>query len=190
MSLVINNNPYTQPSFSMRNRFVRFVWNFVWLTMFRPSPRPLHAWRNALLRVFGAQLGRHVHIYPSVKIWAPWNLVVGNYVGIGDGTNLYCMGAIRIGDYATISQGSHLCAGSHDFNSPNFQLFTAPIVIGERVWLCADTFVGPGVSIAEGSVVGARSVVTKSIDAPWLVWAGSPVKQISKRDRSRVLGIQ
>lgn len=187
--MIINgNDPYTEPSFSLANRLGRALWQVVWLIFFRLSPRPFHVWRNILLRIFGAKIGRYVHVYPSVKIWAPWNLVIGDFVGIGDGANLYCMGKITVMDYATISQGAHLCAGSHDFNSPNFQLFTAPISIGKRVWLCADTFVAPGVTIAEGSVIGARGVVSKSILDSWKVWAGSPVRLVGERDRKRVLG--
>lgn len=182
-----DNDPFTGPSFSFGHRVRRQVWHIVWLLLFRFSPRPLHAWRNVLLRLFGASLGQHVHIYPSVRIWAPWNLTVGNFVGVGDGTNIYCMDRIEIGDYTVVSQGTHLCAGSHDFNSANFQLITAPIVIGSRVWLCADAFVGLGVSIAEGSVIGARGVVAKSITEPWCVWAGMPVKKIGIRDKAQVL---
>ena len=185
--IIQGNDPFTGPSFNLSHRIRRQLWSWVWLVFFRPSPRPFHAWRNFLLRMFGAKLGWHVHIYPSVKVWAPWNLTVGSYVGIGDGTNVYCMDQITIGDYAVISQGSHLCAGSHDFNSANFQLITAPITIGSRVWLCADSFVGPGVHIADGSVIGARAVVSKSITEPWCVWAGVPVKRVGSRDKEKVL---
>ena len=97
------------------------------------------------------------------------------------------MDKINIADFAVISQGAHLCTGSHNYNSNNFQLITLPISVGSRVWLCAESFVGPGVSIADGSVVAARGVVAKSINKPWLVWAGVPVKQIGVRDKQRVL---
>lgn len=186
--IIQGNDPYTGPSFSLGHRFRRQIWNWVWLVFFRPSPRPFHIWRNLLLRLFGANLGRHVHIHSSVKVWAPWNMTVGNYVGIGSGVNVYCMDHITVGDYSVISQGAHLCAGSHDFNSANFQLIAAPIFIGDRVWLCADAYVGPGVSIADGTVIGARGVVSKSIDEPWCVWVGVPVKRVGIRDRKKVMG--
>lgn len=97
------------------------------------------------------------------------------------------MDLVSIGNNVVISQGTHLCAGTHDFNSPNFQLITSPILIGDHVWLCTEGFVGPGVSIAEGTVIGARGVVTKSINVPWQIWAGVPVKKIGVRDKARVL---
>lgn len=180
-------DPYGGPSFSMGNRLLRAIWSIVYLLLFRISPRPFHAWRALLLRLFGAKIGRGCHVYSSVKVWAPWNLVLGDYVGIGDRAIVYCMDKVSVGDYTVISQGSHLCAGGHDFNTHSFKLITAPILIGSRVWLCADTFVGAGVSIAEGSVIGARSVVAKSIHEPWFVWAGVPAKKIGVRDKEKVL---
>ena len=140
-----------------------------------------------MLKLFGAKLGCHVHVYPSVKIWAPWNLLIGDYVGIGDGANIYCMDRIVIGNHTVISQGVHLCTGSHDFNAKNFQLITSPITIGSYVWLCTESFVAPGVSIASGSVIAARAVVSKSIISPWLVWAGVPIKIIGDRNKIEVI---
>ncbi|MET3106061.1 putative colanic acid biosynthesis acetyltransferase WcaF [Oxalobacteraceae bacterium GrIS 2.11] len=182
--------PYTGPSFSLQNRLGRLVWGVTCIFLFRLTPRVMHGWRCMILRLFGAQIGRHVHIHANVKIWAPWNLVVSDYVGIGDGVNLYCMDKIVIGEYAVISQGAHLCAGSHDFNQASFQLITAPIKIGARAWVCADAFVGMGVTIPEGVVLGARALAGKSIDETWTVWGGVPAKKIGTRDRQRVCGLE
>lgn len=181
--IVQGNDPRQEPSFTLSHRIARQLWNIAWLLLFRPSPRPLHRWRSFLLRSFGAKIGKNAHIYPAVKIWAPWNLEVGDFVGVGDGASLYCMDRIVIGSYAVISQGSHLCGGSHDYNSENFQLYAKPIVIGSHAWVCAEAFVALGVTVAEGVVVGARSVVTKDISTPWTVHAGHPARQIGIRQR-------
>ncbi len=175
------NDPYSGPSFSLSNRILRAVWGGIYLLFFRISPRPLHVWRILLLRLFGAKIGCGCHIYPSVKIWAPWNLVLGNYVGIADGVTLYSMDKISIGDFAVISQGAHLCGGTHDYNSSNFQLIAKPIVIGRHAWVCAEAFIHPGVVIADGIVIGARGVVTKSLPSPWVVFSGNPCQQVSIR---------
>jgi putative colanic acid biosynthesis acetyltransferase WcaF len=175
------NDPATQPSFSLGNRVARATWGAVWLLLFRTSPRPAHAWRRALLRLFGARLGAHVHVYPGARIWAPWQLEIGDRVGVGDGATLYNMGPLRIGHDAVVSQGAHLCGGTHDIHSRNFQLVARAIDIGPHAWVCADAFVGPGVRIAPGCVVGARSVVMKSIAEPWTVWAGHPAQRVSTR---------
>ncbi len=178
-----DNDPYTGPSFTLSNRLLRTLWGLVYILFFRFSPRPFHAWRILLLRLFGSQIGWGCHIYPSVKIWAPWNLKIGNHSGIGDGANIYCMDKIAIGNFVAISQGVVLCSGTHDYNSPNLQLVTKPISVGTHAWICADAFIHPGVVVVEGVVVGARSVVTKSLPIEWAVYTGNPCKQIALRKR-------
>lgn len=172
-----------QPSFSLGNRAARVAWRLTYLALFRPSPIPLHAWRSCLLRLFGAKIGSGVHIYPKVDVWAPWNLVVGDFAGVANGVSIYSMATISLGERCVISQGAHLCAGSHDYNDPTFQLFAKPIEVGRFSWICADAFVGPGVTIPEGAVVGARSVVARSLSTSWSVYAGMPARKIGPRQK-------
>ena len=174
-------DPYTKPSFSLGNRLRRLLWGVVHALLFRTSPRPLHAWRAALLRLFGAKLGTHVHVYPSVKVWAPWNVELGDRVGIAPDVELYSMAPIRVGSETTISQGTYVCAGTHDYTDPHFQLFAEPITIGSGVWVCAQAFVGPGVTIGDRAVVGARSVVTRDMPEG-MVCAGNPCRPIKPRE--------
>ncbi|MBC8094509.1 MAG: putative colanic acid biosynthesis acetyltransferase [Akkermansiaceae bacterium] len=171
---------FTGPSFSLSNRLARWVWGIAYQLLFRPSPRPLHAWRGFLLTLFGARLGKGCHIYPRAVIWAPWNLECGDQVGVADGAILYNQATISLGARAVISQGSHLCTGSHDYELRGFPLFAKPIRIGSEVWLAAECFVHPGVTIGDGAVVGARSVVTKNLPA-WMVCTGAPCKAIKPR---------
>jgi putative colanic acid biosynthesis acetyltransferase WcaF len=185
--LIQGNDSYRQPSFSARNRARRQLWNLTYLLVFRWSPRPSHRWRSSLLRLFGARVGRGCHVYPGVRVWAPWNLVLGDHVGVADGAILYNMDRMTIGDYAVISQGAHLCGGTHDYNSGDFQLIAKPIVIGARAWICAEAFVHPGVTVPEGAVVGARAVVTRSLHDAWTVYAGNPCRPIGRRQVDRYL---
>ncbi|WP_082428177.1 putative colanic acid biosynthesis acetyltransferase [Pseudomonas endophytica] len=185
--IIQNSDPYTGPSFSLKNRLLRLVWNFFYILFFRTSPRPLHKWRALLLKLFGAKIGQGVHIYPGAKIWAPWNLVAGDFIGIADGAIIYNMDIIQIGSYTVISQGAHLCGGSHNYNSPNFQLIAKPIILGEHVWICAEAFISLGVSIPDGVVIGARSLITKPVSESWVVYAGNPARQISRRNRTSTL---
>lgn len=166
----------------MGNRILRLLWMITAALLFRLSPTPLHFWRTFLLRCFGAKVGFGAHVYPAVKIWAPWNLEIGEETGIANGVTLYSQGKIRIGKRAVISQGSHLCAGTHDFEQPGFPLITKPITIGDHAWLAAEVFVHPGVSIGEGCVIGARSVVTKDLPE-WMVCSGFPAKVLRARER-------
>ena len=133
-----------------------------------------------MLRLFGAQIGRNVHIYPSTIISIPWNIQVGDYAAIGDRAILYALGRSRIGARATISQGAHLCAGTHDWRDSRMPLIKPPIEIGADAWVCADAFIGPDVSIGRGAIVGARAVVTKNV-APGTIVAGNPAREIGRR---------
>lgn len=176
-----NQDTHVGPSFSRRNRFARVLWNSVYLLLFRFSPRPFHGWRSFLLRCFGAQIGSGVHVYPGVKIWAPWNLTVGDESGIASGVTLYAQGKINIGRRVVISQGAHLVAGTHDYTDPGFPLVTQPITIKDQVWVAAEAFLHPGVTVEEGAVIGARSVVTKDMPA-WMVCAGHPCVPLKERN--------
>ncbi|MET4605083.1 putative colanic acid biosynthesis acetyltransferase WcaF [Bradyrhizobium sp. JR4.1] len=164
---------YKPSPYSRKNQIGRVLWGVTYALLFRPSPRPLHSWRRMLLRLFGAQLGRNAKVFSSAKIWAPWNLELGDYSTIAPEVDCYSAGKISIGSNTTVSQYSYLCAASHDHNKAKMPLYTAPITIGSQVWICADVFVGPGVSIGEGTVVGARSSVFRDLP-PWSICVGSP----------------
>lgn len=179
--IIQDNDPTREPSFTLRNRLYRLAWKFFWFIFVRFSPRPFHSWRAFCYRLFGASIGTETHIYPKVDVWAPWLLTVGDRVGIADGVTIYNMAQITIGSNCVISQGSHLCAGSHDINSKNFQLVASQITLDPFSWICAEAFIGPGVRIPKGCVIGARAVVMKSIHESWTVWAGNPAVLIKKR---------
>ena len=172
---------YCPSSHSFWNRMARAIWGGVWLCLFRLSPKALHGWRRFLLRLFGAKIGKRVHVYPLCKVWAPWNLEMGDYSSMADYVDCYCVDKIVVGCHSNISQYSFLCTASHDFTHPNMPLVTVPIVIEDGAWVCADTFVGPGVTIGQGVVVGARSSVFKDVE-PWTVVGGNPAKFIKKRE--------
>jgi|CXWL01.1.fsa_nt_gi putative colanic acid biosynthesis acetyltransferase WcaF len=168
------------------NKVRRIVWYGVWLLFYRPSPRPFHGWRRFLLRLLGARIGLGVHPYPSAKIWAPWNLEMGDHSCLGDNVDCYSVDTIKIGPHSTVSQYSFLCTASHDYTDPSMPLITSPIIIGEHAWIAADVFVGPGVTIGNGAVVGARSSVFRNIE-PWAVVAGNPARLIRKRESLNLL---
>jgi len=165
---------------SLKNRILRVLWSWVWLLLYRPSPTLCHGWRRMLLRLFGARIGKGVHVYPSSKIWAPWNLVMDNHSCLAESVDCYCVDKIHLGAHATVSQYSYLCSASHDYTRPTMPLTTAPILIGSGAWIAADAFIGPGVTIGEGAIVGVRSTVLKDVE-PWTVVAGIPARKIKDR---------
>ena len=162
--------------YPFRIQLMRLAWSFGRM-LFRMVPQPLHGPRRMLLRAFGAKLGRQVQVDHTATIYFPWNLEMGDCSAIGERAMIYSLGKIKIGEKTTISQGVHLCAGTHDYADPSLPLLTPPIVVEEQVWICADAFVGPSVTVGVGAVVGARSVVVKDVE-PWTVVAGNPARFI------------
>ena len=158
----------------------RVLWGFGRLG-FRLTPRPWFSLRRSILRSFGAEIGREVHIYNSALVYFPWNLRIGDWSSIGEGALVYNLGRVTIGQSVTISQRAHLCAGSHDYRRPDFPLMKLPITVHDGAWICADAFVGPGTVVGEGAVVGARAVVVKNVE-PWTVVAGNPARFLSRRE--------
>lgn len=166
----------------LRQKIARFFWGWVWLFLFRPTPRwTLFRWRNFLLRCFGARIGRGSKVRPSCKIWAPWNLEIGQFTALGDRVDCYNVAPLVCGSKVAVSQDAFLCTATHDISSSEFELVFKPITIGNRAWIAARAFVGPGVSVGEGAVVGACAVVAKDVD-PWTVVGGNPAVSIKKRD--------
>ncbi|HEY5653319.1 MAG TPA: hypothetical protein VIR63_02995 [Pontiella sp.] len=177
--LKIDQNRAVQ-KYSGQLQLLRIYWA-IGKIVFRIIPRPFYAPRRMVLRLFGAKVGRNVNISNTAAIYFPWNFEIGDWSALGERTTIYSLGKICIGSQVTISQGAHLCAGSHDYRDPVMPLLTPPISIESQAWVCADAFIGPGVTIGEGAVVGARSVVFKNVN-PWTVVAGNPAGCIKQRE--------
>ncbi len=162
--------------------WLRTLWVLVQATVFRWSPRPCHRFRALLLKGFGARIpaSGQVVIFPTARIMFPWRLELAPRSMIGPGVTIYNLADIRFEYGANVSQNCHLCAGTHDYLRWTMPLVTRPITIGRNAWLGADVFVGPGVTIGELAIIGARSVVVKDQPAR-MICAGHPCKPLKAR---------
>jgi putative colanic acid biosynthesis acetyltransferase WcaF len=165
--------------YGTRHQVLRILWSLA-QPAFRFSPRPFFAWRRMLLRVFGAQVGRSVNVYPSTVITMPWNVTIGDSSAVGEEALVYSLGPVSIGSRVTISQRAHICAGTHDHTRRSMPLLKTPIRIGDDAWICADAFVGPGVIVETGAVVGARAVAVRCVEA-WTIVVGNPARPVGPR---------
>jgi putative colanic acid biosynthesis acetyltransferase WcaF len=165
---------------SLRNKVGRVTWRVVYLVGFRLSPRLMYGWRRMLLRCFGARIGKNARVDPSVRIWAPWNLDLGEEASLGPAVDCYSVSPITVGAHATVSQEVFLCSASHDVADPHMRLTHSPIRVEHEAWVCARAYVGPGVTVGRGAVVAACSVVTRPV-APWTIVAGNPARSLGPR---------
>lgn len=150
--------------------------------VFRLVPRPFFELRSRILRIFGARIGRDVHIYPSAVIYLPWLLDIGDHSAIGEDALIYNLGQVSIGSRVTISHRAHVCAGTHDYTDASLPLIRANAWIEDEAWVCADAFVGPGVRVGAGGIVAARAVAVKDVEAGTIV-AGNPARFVKHRYR-------
>jgi putative colanic acid biosynthesis acetyltransferase WcaF len=156
------------------------LWWFVQAIAFPLTPQPLNFFRRAILRLFGAQIGKGVLIRPTARFTYPWKVSIGDYSWIGDDVVFYSLDQITIGQHCILSQKSYLCTGSHDFRDPAFGLKTAAIMIGNGAWVAADCFISPGVQIGANAVIGARSSVFTSMPSGQVCWGNPCLPQYSR----------
>lgn len=176
----MNNTPYVN-RLGRKHQIIRLLWGIVWAVGAKWLPRSVGSgWKRFLLRLFGAKIASTAIVYSSAKVYYPANLEMGEYACIASDVDCYNVAPIRLGKFSTVSQGAFLCTASHNITSPNHELITSPITIGDQAWVGAGAFVGMGVTVNNGAVVGARSAVFKDVE-PWTVVGGNPAKFIKNR---------
>lgn len=168
------------PTYPLTNRLYRGFWYLTWGLLASWTPPPFHPWRRFLLKLFGAKIAPTALVYGSARVWYPPNVEICHCAIVGGLANLYSVEKITIGDYAIVSQGANLCTAGHDIEDVDFQTVARPIVIGRRAWIATEAFIGPGVSVGEGAVLGARGCAFKDLD-PWTVYRGNPAEQLRPR---------
>jgi putative colanic acid biosynthesis acetyltransferase WcaF len=170
----------TPSGFRGRGTVVVQLWWVVQETLFRWSPQALFGWRSLLLRLFGAQIGKNVRLRPTVRVTYPWKLSSGDNVWIGDDCVLYNLAEIKIGSHVALAHRVYLCTGFHDYTRLDFAIQALPIQINDEVWLTNDVFIGPGVTVGLGAVVGARSTVLNDLPGGTVSY-GCPAKPVKSR---------
>ncbi len=166
-----------------RPKLVEAIWYLLKCVFFlSPLPWP-SSFKCALLRIFGAAIGRRVRIKPRVNIHFPWKLVVGDYSWIGEEVFILNFEPVTIGAHCCISQRAFLCTGNHDYRQADMPYRNHPITIGDGAWIGAQAFLAADVKIGVETVVAAGSVVTQSQPAQ-MVCGGNPCTPVRPRWRS------
>ena len=105
---------------SLVNRAARTGWVALWLMLGRSTPRFLHGWRRLLLRICWASVQLGARPYPSCRIWAPWNVTLGEHSCLSERVDCYSVDRIVLGAFAVVSQDAVLCTATHDYNVQDF----------------------------------------------------------------------
>lgn len=164
----------------LSNKLGRVAWGLVYWILFRPSPVPLHFWRRLLLRGFGGRIAGNAKVYPSARIWAPWNLTMERGSCLGPEVYCYSVGHVLLGVDTTVSFRTFLCTASHDIHDPARSLVVGPIRLERGAYVFADAFIGMNVTVGAGAVVAARAVVVRDVAAGDVV-AGNPCRVVGAR---------
>ena len=170
------------PTFPLSHRIFRALWSITWILLCSWTPPQLWRWRAFVLRRFGACIGAHCDIRGSARIWYPPNLEMADWSMLAGGVICYNPAKILIGRGTLVSQRAHLCSASHDFRQVDFPLTLQPINLGEQVWIAAEAFVGPGVSVGNGAVLGARAAAFNDLET-WHIYRGNPAQPIRTREK-------
>ena len=167
--------------FSKKIKVKKKLWEIIWNLTIRWLPKAgFNGWCRMIYRMFGAEIHKISAIHPSARIYMPWNLKMGPFSVIGSGAHILNAAPFAMGQNCVVSERAYICCASHNIYSNAHEQIHAPIVMGDRSWVAAEAFVGMGVTIGEGAVVGARAAVFKDVE-PWTVVGGNPAKFIKKR---------
>ena len=162
---------------SIPYRLHLLIWGITWSLLCRWTPKPLNPFRVVILRLFGAQISPGAFIHQRARIAHPWNLTMGVGACLGDRAHVYSLSPIEIQSGAVVAQEAYLCTASHDFTDPAYPLITSPIVVEPDAFIGARAFILPGVTVGRGAIVGACSVVTRTVP-PHQTVAGNPARPL------------
>lgn len=168
-------------NFRGANKFKVQLWGIVQTFVFSFTPQFMYGFRNFLLRLFGAKIGKNVLIRPSVIITYPWKLSIGDNTWIGENCYIYNLAQITIGSNVSISHRSFFNTGGHDYTKTSFDIFAKPITIEDQCWITSEVYISPGVTIGKGAIVGVRSSVFHDLPSG-MVCYGNPAKANKKRE--------
>ncbi len=156
------------------------LWHIVKCLVFlSPLPWPSRM-KCALLRCFGAKIGKGVYLKPRVNIHLPWKLAIGDYTWIGEEVFILNFEPVSIGKHCCISQRAFLCTGNHNYFKVDMSYRNRAITVSDGAWVGAQVFVGPGVLVGTDSVLAAGSVACKPVPEG-MVCAGNPCQPIRPR---------
>lgn len=173
-----NNDWYKKQIGASKGKQV--LWYFVNGLFFINPLNPSSGIKKALLRLFGAKIGRGVLLKPGINIKYPWKLSIGDFSWIGEKVWIDNLADVRIGKNVCLSQGAMLLTGNHDYSSTVFDLIVKEIVLEDGVWIGARSIVAPGAICRSHAVLAAGSIATGALEA-YKIYQGNPAVVVRER---------
>jgi putative colanic acid biosynthesis acetyltransferase WcaF len=170
------NNSWYKPG---KGALVRMLW-YCANNLLLKSGMPGSGWRRALLKLFGATVGKSVVLKPHINIKYPWRLKIGAYSWIGEDVWIDNLGEVSIGSHCCLSQGAMLLCGNHHYGKTTFDLMVGDITLEDGVWIGAKSVVCPGVVCKSHAVLSVGSIATSDLQA-YAIYAGNPAKLVRER---------
>lgn len=181
---LVYKNPHQTDAYTSawsRHEIVRVrLWEVVWNLLIRWLPKPAYPIYALWLKAFGCRVEGRPFVAPSVRIFAPWQLSLGDKACIGYKAEIYNLGPVSIGDHVTVAQYAYLCNGTHDLEKESLPLLVGAMQLGSKVFVGAKAIVLPAVSMAEGSVLGAGGVLATDTE-PYGIYVGNPARYLKPR---------
>lgn len=156
------------------------AWYFVNALIVRASWNPFMGVKVALLKAFGAKIGKRTVIKNNVTVKFPWKLTVGDDVWLGEQCWIDNLDKVTIGSNVCISQGALLLTGNHDYTIPSMPYRNAPIVIEDGAWIGARAVVCAGITVHENAILTVGSVASRDLQ-PNGIYKGNPAVMVRNR---------
>lgn len=155
------------------------LWYFTDTLIFRSGIIPFSVILVAILKLFGAKIGKDVRVKPFIHIKYPWRLTLGDHSWLAE-CYIENLAPVIIGKNVCVSQEAMLLTGNHNFKKSTFDLIVDGITLEDGVWIGARATVCPGVVCKSHSVLAVGSVATKDLEE-YSVYQGNPAVKV--RDR-------
>ncbi|EPM5600270.1 hypothetical protein KW505_20155 [Vibrio fluvialis] len=164
-------------------KFLSYFFCFFWNSFFCYVPS-FHIRYLVLKYIYRADIG-DCSIHSGVKFFAPWKLKIGNGTNVQYGSFIDCRGGLIIEDNVDITLGVRILTQDHDVSSEEYVTRNRPVHICSNAVIGSFSLILPGVVVEEAAVVGAGSVVTKSV-AKQVICGGNPARPLRNRDINNI----
>lgn len=170
----------------IRYNLVVLCESLLYLVFRLPRFSVFDAFKSLVLRCLGAEVGKRAIYYPGLWIMPGRNLTLGDDVDLAHGVLITTAGGVKIGDRTMIGYRAQILSANHVIPPKPQRLYDAgdiyaAVDIKNDAWIGGSSIILPGVTIGEGAVVAAGSVVTKDVP-PYTIVAGCPARIIRTRE--------